>query len=207
MKRYTFRDVTAEVAEATDRRRFFYPDLRTARAAADRHTDSMARGLVDPKTWGHTESRVKRGMVGSPYAVVLDVVEESPEAMRADAGYPDANPKAAIGARKARLHLVPPALTILVSDNMGDGADKYGPFNWRAKPVSVSTYVGAMERHLQAYRDGEDIDPESASGATHLGAIGACVGILADAAAHGTLVDDRVKGPAPEMIRARTRKE
>lgn len=115
----------------------------------------------------------------------------------------DANPKKAYGDKKLPTHLVPPALILGVARNMGDGAEKYGAFNWRDKKVEVMTYVGAIQRHLAAFIDGEDVDPESKRGATHLGAIGACVGILMDAGMNGQLVDNRPpRGKAGEHIRA-----
>ena len=69
------------------------------------------------------------------------------------------------------------------------GADKYGAYNWRQVPVSTTTYVSAMMRHLNAFRDGVDLDAES--GRSHLSHIMANCAILLDAAAAGTLVDDR----------------
>lgn len=64
-----------------------------------------------------------------------------------------------------------------------------GHFNWRKSKVCVTTYVAAIMRHLNAFRDGENDDPES--GLPHLAHIGASVNILLDAQACGTLVDDR----------------
>lgn len=114
-----------------------------------------------------------------------------------------ANPKQAFGDKKLPVALVPPALMLEASLNMGDGAEKYGAYNWRTKKVEVMTYLAAIQRHLLAYLDGEDVDPESKRGATHLGAIAACVGIIADARNTGNLVDNRPpKGASGERIRA-----
>lgn len=101
----------------------------------------------------------------------------------------EANPKDTLGIKKARLDLVPPALAIAAAPAMALGASKYGPFNWREKAVKATVYVGAMERHLAAYKDGQTLDPES--GYSHLGHIAACIGILEDARAIGKLIDDR----------------
>ena len=49
-------------------------------------------------------------------------------------------------------------------------------------------------RHLNAWRDGEDLDPES--GLSHIAHIATSCNILLDAAACGTLQDDRNKRPA-----------
>jgi hypothetical protein len=74
------------------------------------------------------------------------------------------------------------------------GAEKYGAYNWRKTGVCASTYVHAILRHLNAWRDGEDNDRES--GLSHIAHIGASCNILLDAAACGRLEDDRVKRPA-----------
>jgi hypothetical protein len=73
------------------------------------------------------------------------------------------------------------------------GADKYGPYNWRKTKVCTTTYIAAMMRHLNAWRDGEDLDPES--GITHLAHVVASCNILMDAAACNTLEDDRYRMP------------
>lgn len=113
------------------------------------------------------------------------------------------NPKQRYGDKKLPVHLVPPSLVLEAALNMGDGGEKYGPYNYRASKVEAMTYVGAIQRHLFAYLDGEDVDPESKRGATHLGAIAACVAILTDARNKGMLIDNRpTKGTAGEVIRA-----
>lgn len=112
------------------------------------------------------------------------------------------NPKQAYGDLKVPVHTVPPALLIGAAKAFGEGAVKYGPFNWRDKAVEAMTYVGAIHRHLAAYIDGEDVDPESSTGKTHLEGIAACVGILLDCTYGGFLIDNRPpKGPAPEKVR------
>ena len=59
-------------------------------------------------------------------------------------GYPDDNPKTAIGVTKVPLHLVPPSAKHFLAMALADGAKKYGPFNWREHAISVSTYVAAV---------------------------------------------------------------
>ena len=70
-----------------------------------------------------------------------------------------------------------------------EGARKYGAFNWRHGKVSASTYISALERHLLAWIDGEDIDPNS--GKPHLAHMLASIAILVDAFEAGNLIDDR----------------
>lgn len=69
------------------------------------------------------------------------------------------------------------------------GADKYGKFNWRVDEITASTYVGAMFRHLKAWTEGQDLDPDS--GRSHLTHLRACCAVVLDAQKYGTLIDDR----------------
>lgn len=115
----------------------------------------------------------------------------------------DENPKKKFGDAKRKVQLVPPALTLGAAVAFDEGACKYGPFNWRENEVDAMTYVGAILRHVYAYLDGEDIDPESEAGKLHLEGIAACVGILLDCTYRGDLVNNRPpKGPAPRLTRA-----
>lgn len=85
-----------------------------------------------------------------------------------------------------------------------DGADKYGPANWRIDPVSASTYISALKRHLAMWVDGEECDP--VSGVHHLGSVLSNAAILLDAQAHGSLIDDRpTKSVTADLIRTLTR--
>jgi hypothetical protein len=75
-----------------------------------------------------------------------------------------------------------------------EGARRYGPWNWRSNNVCATTYIGAIKRHMDAWQDGEDFDPDL-PGVSHLAKIAACCNILMDAGHCGTLVDDRSKVP------------
>ena len=111
----------------------------------------------------------------------------------------DTNPKDAIAGKKAALHLVPSALAISAEPAMRLGAEKYGPYNWREKGVRLSVYLAAIDRHLAAFKDREDTDPES--GFSHLSHVAACLAIIADAGAIGKLTDDRpVAGGASKLL-------
>lgn len=113
-----------------------------------------------------------------------------------------ANPKQRYGDLKVPLQLVPPALTLAAATALGEGARKYGPYNWRTSKVEALTYVGAMLRHLAAWQDGEDVDPESAEGKTHLAGVAASLAILLDAIEGGFVIDNRPQpGPAPRLVR------
>lgn len=99
------------------------------------------------------------------------------------------DPKGEEGKKKTPLHLLPPSALATAAWVHKLGADKYEPWNWRHNKVCASTYVGAIKRHLDAWIDGEDNDPES--GLTHIAHIIASCNIIIDAGVFGTLVDDR----------------
>lgn len=103
--------------------------------------------------------------------------------------YPDNNPKTAIGARKVPLHLVPPAAKHYLAEALADGAKKYGPYNWRDASISISVYKAAMERHMDAFWDGEDCAADS--GVHHVAHAMACCALILDAMSVGKLHDDR----------------
>lgn len=105
---------------------------------------------------------------------------------------PDDNPKSAQGVQKAPLHLVPPPAMMELAWAMGEGAAKYGAYNWRSHNVSASVYQAAALRHLMAWYERQDTDP--LSGAHHLAHAMACCAIVLDAIHHGILNDDRPTG-------------
>lgn len=112
--------------------------------------------------------------------------------------YPDNNPKTAIGATKVPLHLVPPSATHYLAEAFENGAVKYGPYNWREHPISVSVYYAAMKRHTDAFWDGEDLAKDS--GVHHIAHAMACLAMLLDASSIGKLNDDRPpKGAASTL--------
>ena len=102
---------------------------------------------------------------------------------------PDTNPKTAFAVKKPSLGLVPLAALEAAAAAHQLGADKYGPWNWRENSVAASVYINAAMRHLKAWQETQDNDDES--GASHLGHVMACCGILLDAQAHECLIDDR----------------
>lgn len=106
------------------------------------------------------------------------------------------DPKGEAGSKKAPMWLLPPVALEQTAWVAKLGAEKYGPYNWRKTGVCATTYVSAIMRHLNAWRDGEDLDPES--GISHIAHIATSCNILMDAAACGTLQDDRNKKPPAE---------
>lgn len=109
------------------------------------------------------------------------------------------NPKDRLGIKKCPLHLVPGSSVAHQAMGMKNGAEKYGPYNWREKDVSAEVYVAAALRHIRAWYDGEDVAQDS--GVHHLGHALACLGIIIDAEENGNLVDDRPEpGPMQEVL-------
>ena len=99
------------------------------------------------------------------------------------------NPKDMIGSDKLPMHLWPTTATALGCLGFLDGALKYGRANFRAVGVRSSIYYDALRRHLDAWWEGEDIDPDS--GLDHFAHILACAAIIVEARAAGNLNDDR----------------
>ncbi len=106
-----------------------------------------------------------------------------------DDGRKNGNPKDAIGSDKIPLHLWPQTASVLGALAMLDGCLKYGRANYRPGGARASIYYDAAVRHLTAWFEGEDVDPDS--GLPHLGHLLACAAILVDAQATGNLTDDR----------------
>jgi hypothetical protein len=101
------------------------------------------------------------------------------------------NPKDLVGNTKVSISKFPVIGTIYGAMAMMDGAEKYGPYNWRDKEVIASIYVDAAKRHLDCWFEGQE--KASDSKVHHLGHAIACCAILLDAQAHDKLVDDRPK--------------
>ena len=101
------------------------------------------------------------------------------------------DPKAAAGAIKCPMWLIPPVALETIAWVLGLGAKKYGEYNWRMTKIKASTYISAIMRHLMAWHRGEDLDPES--GKSHIAHIGACCAILLDAIEGNCIMDDRQK--------------
>lgn len=116
------------------------------------------------------------------------------------------NPKDRLGLKKPRLALVPPASLVYEALAMQNGAEKYGPYNWREKKVKLMVYLDAALRHIESFVDGEECAEDS--GVPHLAHAKACLGIIADAKETGNLEDDRPKaGAVSALIKKYTKGE
>ena len=109
--------------------------------------------------------------------------------MSQPAAYPDDNPKTAYGEAKPKMSDTPTIGLREMGKVFTGGAVKYGRFNWRDHKVSATVYYDAAQRHIMAWFNGEDIDPES--GISHLAHVMACCNIILDAQEKGMLNDNR----------------
>ena len=89
---------------------------------------------------------------------------------------------------KARVDLLPSGPLVEIARVLTYGAKKYKPHNWRLGLPWGDTYA-SMQRHLVAWNDREDIDPES--GLRHLAHAGCQLLFLLEYELRRTGVDDR----------------
>lgn len=101
----------------------------------------------------------------------------------------DTNPKDAVGTAKVPLSTVSAPVLGEVGLAMLEGALKYGRHNYRVSGVRASVYHDAALRHLLAFWEGQDIDPDS--GLPHIVKAIACCVVLRDSQIQGNWVDDR----------------
>lgn len=96
---------------------------------------------------------------------------------------------------KVPLWLVPPALIMAAGRALQYGARKYASNNWR-KGMKYSEVYSALQRHLLAWAEGEEKDPESTL--SHLDHAAACLGFLTEYEQYSHLYgafDDRYRRP------------
>jgi hypothetical protein len=91
---------------------------------------------------------------------------------------------------KPPISLVPTSGIVRTAEVLAFGAKKYDPHNWR-KGFEWSRLISAAQRHLLAFNDGEDLDPES--GLNHIAHASCCVMFLLEHIEKGLGSDDRYK--------------
>lgn len=99
------------------------------------------------------------------------------------------NPKDIVGRNKPGLSKLPIRPIFEAGNVLRHGSDKYGPYNWREHAVSAAVYYDAALRHLCAWWEGEDLDPDS--GEHHLAHVIGGMAVLRDAMLSGKVKDDR----------------
>lgn len=111
------------------------------------------------------------------------------------------NPKDSIATNKLPSHLVSPIVKAYQAISHFLGNVKYGAWNYRGAGARASIYRAALDRHMDAWWEGEENDPTD--GTPHLANALACLGILIDAKHSGKLVDDRPPSLSSELSRVR----
>jgi hypothetical protein len=82
---------------------------------------------------------------------------------------------------KPRLELIPSSLFDAVGEILTMGAKKYADNNWR-KGLKYTRVLGALMRHLNAWREGDSIDKESQK--SHMWHVACNVAFLIEFEAH-----------------------
>lgn len=72
------------------------------------------------------------------------------------------------GSKLARYDLIPPIALLALAEHYGKGAAKYSDRNWE-RGYDWNLSFAALNRHLWAWWNGEDIDEET--GSNHLDAV------------------------------------
>ena len=101
----------------------------------------------------------------------------------------DTNPKDAIGCTKPPIANVPPSVISEVGMALAEGQYKYGGYNWRVIGVRASVYWDATFRHMKAWWEGEDTDPDSQL--NHVTKAISALTVLRDAMIQENWTDDR----------------
>lgn len=92
---------------------------------------------------------------------------------------------------KAQVDLLSTIWLLGVSQVLTFGAKKYASHNWR-KGISRSRLMAAAMRHILAYNNGEDVDPET--GLSHLDHASCCLMFARELHETKPDTDDRYKG-------------
>ena len=77
---------------------------------------------------------------------------------------------------KTQYGLIPPHALEAMADVLTFGSTKYSPDNWKHVPDAKTRYFDAMQRHIWAWKRGEQLDPES--GKHHLAHAACCIFFL-----------------------------
>lgn len=108
------------------------------------------------------------------------------------------NPKANAARHKVCFSSYPAPVMAEVAVAMTEGARKYGRHNYRGSQIKASTYYDGTLRHVLAWFEGQDIDPDS--GVHHVTKAIASLTVLRDAMLSGTFIDDRPPQADPDWM-------
>lgn len=67
---------------------------------------------------------------------------------------------------KIKFELLEPYAIQQVAKVFTFGAQKYAANNWIENPMNISRLLGSLHRHINAFEQGEDVDPET--GLSHM---------------------------------------
>lgn len=152
--------------------------------------------MIMDRTIGDFVSRINACEVAAAQTADLAAERSAARLAAGDVGHgKPTNPKDAIGVRKAPLSTVPMGVVAEVGVAMLEGAAKYGRHNYRGVGVRASVYFDATMRHLVAWWEGEDKDPDS--GLSHITKALVSLAVLRDAQMQGKCEDDRPPASAP----------
>lgn len=104
-------------------------------------------------------------------------------------GCKPSNPKDREGVKKVPFSVLPVPVLAEAATALYEGSRKYGRHNYREIGVRGSVYYDAAIRHLTAWWEGEDIDPDS--GLSHITKAIAGLMVLRDCMMTGLWNDDR----------------
>lgn len=99
------------------------------------------------------------------------------------------NPKDSVGIKKVPLSTVSSPVILEMGLAMLEGARKYGRHNYRVAGIRASVYYDASMRHLMAWFEGQDIDPDS--GLNHITKALSTLMVLRDSMLQENWLDDR----------------
>ena len=99
------------------------------------------------------------------------------------------NPKDDVGSQKVPISVLPAQVVLETALALYEGDRKYGKGNYRAIGVRASVYYDACFRHLMAWHEGQDVDPDS--GISHVTKAIAGLMVLRDSMMNNNWTDDR----------------
>ncbi len=138
----------------------------------------MTHDASDFKTTVWPEAKPSEGQRFGPYDVLKHPTDMKPT-----------NPKDALGILKTPTSVIPSGVIAELGVAMLEGALKYGRHNYRVIGVRASVYYDATSRHITAWWEGEDDDPDSQL--SHITKAIASLTVLRDAMLRDNWVDDR----------------